>query len=498
MSQAYEREQLKKQSKSKKKSQNNDRHRLECLKIDEKYKLLEVENKKMIDDFNSKSKEKERSFSSSTKYKKRKINRDKHECQKKISHNESYPPKNNDKPIKTVREQELSAYKNINNYRHIFEKSGVRDENVSWLMGLRELSSNVRATGGSTSLDHIDGSTKGVEPNFKYQLKKAERLEMVMKRDKVQRNPYKELYFMQNLASMSNEIKVYRGSPICKGQVDFESTLRSYKLNDTKINTDHHDEHNSRSKSNEGRRNWIKNFRSNHLPTYNKHNPLDNNSFFNTIEKFNNPRSVILNTDNSMNDIASRVMDSTNIQVNSIRNISSINDLPKFAEPMNKQSLEKINKMNKEKQLTHPIKYNFSHIDYTHNNHVQKNLLVKKAEESKETSYLMGSHKSDLLFKIAYKEKNLNNIRHLMSTSSNVLCTEFESSLRLGYSKFHDNRSLIVHNNKLINSKFNTEVNLSQMRQEQKFESIKKTQQNLKTQTENIRKLELAHTTHNL
>lgn len=496
MSQAYEREQAKKQSKSKRRSQNNERHRLDCQKIEEKYKVLEMENRKLIDDFNSKSKEKERSFSSSTKYKKRKINREKHECQKKISHNESYPPRSNDKPIKTVREQELSAYKNINNYRHIFEKSGVRDENVSWLMGLRELSSNVRATANSNSLDRVDGVTKGVEPNFKYRPKITERLEMVMKRDKVQRNPYKELYFQENLASMSNEIKVYRGSPICKGQVDFESTLRSYKLNDTKINVDHDDQ--SRSKSKEGRRNWIKNFRSNHVPTYNKHNPLDNNSFFNTIEKFNNPRSIILNTDNSMHDIANRLTDNTNIQVNSIRNISSINDLPKFAEPMNKQSIERYNKQIKEKQLTHPVKYTFSHIDYTHNNHVQKNLLIKKAEDSKETSYLMGAHKADLLFKIEYKEKNLNNIRHLMSTSSNVLCTQFESSLRLGYNKLHDNRSLIVHNIKRKNLEFYTDVNLNQMKKEQQISSIKKTQQTLKTHTETSRKFELAHQSHNL
>jgi hypothetical protein len=274
-----------------------------------------------------------------------------------------------EKPLTNLN-HEQSLYKNINNYRHIFEKTGVRDENVSWLMGLRELPLN------KNSREHTGDDvgkivTKPIEFNFKYKSKKDERLEKLIKDDHVIQNPYIELYTNENIASLNGITK--KGTLICKGSLDFETTLRSYRKIQSRedIERDKNNPLIGKNNHSKEKMNWLK---------YTKTH--QNNQVF-------SDSSVKINTINNNVNNSSQIdmFDITNQRYHTTSNSCfTINDLPRFPAPLLHPLLKNYQKHEKDGLNSHPITYSYNKINFNGQKILKKIPLI-----SLETSNVLGS-----------------------------------------------------------------------------------------------------------
>lgn len=335
--------------------------------------------------------------------------------------------------------KQMSVYKNVNNYRHIFENHQARDENVFWLMKLREIPLNLRAKGNKDGLE-VKQRTIPIAPTFHYQHRDD--------KQKYDKNPYKEFHTKGNLGRMSNELKSYRGIPPNQSHALFETLLRSpSKLSNNRNKRAHsldkeienNDEFNN--STNEARR--FKVFQSHNIPVINKFNSRDSNHFFNVKEKFN---SDIYNTNyitnnsiplNNQQQYNSEYNEKLFYNKNNINKYSSINDYPIFLPPKQLSSMNQVAKLNK--IVTRPFKYSLTKIDYN-----GQKIVKKEITEQPETSFLIGSHQSGAKYNSYYKERNVNSIRHILS-DNNLVCSQFNSGYRCSTeTNIQDNRQFIT------------------------------------------------------
>ena len=456
----------------------------DCFDSTVKLNFLIDENKIRRENNETRSKEKSRSRSKESKYKhKERLKNEKHNCYN-LTMKYTYT---GEKPIATMN-HEQSLYKNINNYRHIFEKTGVRDENVSWLMGLRELPLNKNQRDHSAEGVGSKVVTKPVEFNFKYKSKKEERLEKLIKDDHVVKNPYIELYTNENIASLNGITK--KGSLISKGNLDFETTLRSYRKIRSKeeIERDNSNDLLGKNQQSKEKMSWLK---------YTKRSQT-NQAFSDSSVKINNINNNVNNSNLNESIFASQVdvFENTNPRYHTTsNNCYTINDLPRFPPPMLAPLMKNYQKHEKDGLNSHPIYYSYNKINFNNQKIIKKVPLI-----SLETSNVLGSielgrrlkHKDALesenikRYNIEYKDKNINNIRHMLATSSNVCCTEFESGLRLPlYTKSHDNRNFLTNSGTMKLSKHSTDTPLSLLSNEDKKSQIKQLRVEQKNTTTN-------------
>lgn len=427
---------MSKETKQITKQQNNHQH--ECFNLETKHHFLNEFNKERREKNEILLTEHSKFRSLESKFgEKKKIIRTKHEC---FDLGMKFTYKNSEKDSKT-KGKEGSIYKNLNNYRHIFENTGVRDENVSWLMKLREndhvntsLNMNNDKVKSSIKVDDEGKSTTKPQQefNFHYKSRKDEKMNRLFRNFNIVKDPYMEMYNNQS----TNEL-LYSQYTNDKSSLDFKSNLRVYSSKDH-IDNAFHSGFNKEEERNKTNKNniWIK------YP----------GKFIDSQENLNlkDPSHILPYFDSVF---TSSIQNQSFSMMNGYRlknNSMLVNDFPNFSPPK-LSSLKKNYEYLENKGLnSHTIKYSFQDVNYN-----GQKIKKKTIHKQPETSSLIGStevnHRANKAevqemnsanrYNIDYKDRNLNNLRHYFSSSSSALCSQFQSSLRLKQQeKVHDSR----------------------------------------------------------
>jgi len=365
-------------------------------------------------------------------------------------------------------EREISIYKNVNNYRHIFTNGSGRDDNVKWLMTLRDVPPNIRARGKMDQDSFKDNRMKLQPADFLLNSKFRE------DKFKHKKNEYVDFAFNAALTETSNECKVYLGKPPSLSSLIFENCLRSDKFVNkalsinkrrrksfdlTELSNLRAEENLKKTKSTRN-----KDFNSyvlaKNIGSINKLNVHDQNSFFNTNDQFSLDlyqteitANKALNL-NEMNGFNNAVKQNSLHYKNNKFKFSSINDHSSFLPPVKDFSKKILNSIEKnlttvDKQykkklpeislITRPVKYSLNKIILNNQKIVKKETL-----HNPETSNFVGKHNSEKKYDDQYVEKNINNIRHMLSgNEANLNLNKFKSSLRCN-TEVRDNRTLLT------------------------------------------------------
>lgn len=469
-----------------KESQKNEKIKSKSneKKSPQKVKLLTNSNK----NDNSKSKQHKRNSSTS----KEKNNKQNEKKEKAVV--------NNNIDIDSTNFKQTSAYKNVNNYRHIFENNFARDENVYWLMKLRHIPDSIRARGSKEVPDTEKKRMTILNPPMFHYHGRDDR-----DRDKHEekKNPFIELHTKGNLANTSNEMKVFKGSPPNKSVASFELALRYNSFTSPQLTTSpgrgvdnkkyegRNDNIITKKDSSSPMRRIFNNkkfnpFKSKNIPVINKFNHNDPNAFFNTKDNFNDDimqTQSISNNAVSYNELKaynSEYREKPYFSKNNIHKYSSINDYPVYPEART-VGIDALNKL--KNHVTRPIKYDLHKIDYN-----GQKIFKREVVERLETSILSGSHHSNDRydkFDNKYKERNINNIRHILSTEGNVISSFVSSSYRCN-SKVHDNRQFITSSSQLFKKDYlSNHKYLSNLERQEIKDKIKEMQSSLKLKARN-------------
>ena len=385
--------------------------------------------------------------------------------------------------------KEASLYKNVNNFRHILDKCGARDENISWLMKLRSIPS---------SLNTNNSTTKVNEFNFRFNPKKKDKLKHLISSEKIIIEPYKEDYKHFNANILKNYIKSYKGNPVNKADLHFETTLRSYELKPKKkknfivLNPDEDSEieienfnssipklkYKANNNNNNNNNNNIRKTTKNEHLLKGSPSIEEKSTVFNSVEKFSNSKSPEnFNPIKIENIFNSNSMDENSHAIKANRKlntINSINDRCWFLPPFTQGERIKqtYNNLDNNNYIIHPVKYKFNIKDWNEKyskvnsikqkiayyDDVSTNILVNNKPDAKNLAVIgndnnnydnynfnnnikynrkcnkhytyIGQREDSNVFP-SFKEKNLNNIRHIMKYNSNPFVIDFESGLRL-------------------------------------------------------------------
>jgi hypothetical protein len=368
-------------------------------------------------------------------------------------------------------------------------------------MKLRHIPDNIRAKGSKDVPDSEKKHTTIVNPPIFHYHGREDKF-----KDEHIQNFYTEFHTKGNLANTSNERRVFKGLPPNQSLANFELALRNNTFTSPQFSKQSFEGsvRGVDKKKFQGSSNVIykkdstspmsrlfcnkkfESFKSKNIPVINKFNQHDPNAFFNTKDNFNDEitqTQSISNNAVSYNELKaynSEYREKPFYVPNNIHKYSSINDYPVYPEART-VGVEALNKL--KNHVTRPIKYEIQKIDYN-----GQKIFKRGVVERQETSILSGSHHSNERydkFDNKYKERNINNIRHILSTEGNVVRSFVSSSYRCN-SKVHDNRQLITSMSKMFDEDYLAKHKyLSNLERRDIKDRIKEMQSSLKLKARN-------------